>query len=110
MLTIGQKLRKLRKEKGVSLQTVADALGISKSTITGYEHDSREPGIEIINKIAEYYRINPLYLIKNELVPNYRAINLKELFENEDLTVEDKRLTIKEKDMIYRVIKAIISN
>jgi transcriptional regulator with XRE-family HTH domain len=110
MLTIGEKLRKLRKEKGVSLQTVADALGISKSTITGYEHDSREPGIEIINKIADYYRVNPLFLIRNDLIPNYKAVNLKELFEYEDLTVEGKRLTNREKDMIYRVIKAIVQN
>lgn len=108
MLTLGEKLRKLRDEKGVSLQIASTALGIAKSTIVGYEKDNREPNINTINKLAEYYRINTNDLIDPNAVPTYRSIDLKILFKTEDIDIEGKRLTEEEKNMIYNIARAMV--
>lgn len=108
MLTLGQKLKKLRKEKGVSQPTASMHIGIGKSTLASYELDLREPSIATLNKIADYYKINISELVKPDLVPNYRSLDLKRLFDKEDIDLEGRRLSEREKALIYRVIRAII--
>lgn len=108
MITLGAKIRKLRNQKGVSQAMAAEGIGIAKSTLASYELDKREPDIENINKIAKYFRIDPGELVKKDYFPNYRALDLKKLFDHEDITVEGRRLTEREKYTIYKVIKALI--
>lgn len=54
MLTIGQKLIKLRHDKEV--EDVANAIGVSKQAIWNYENDKRIPRDDIKKKIADYYK------------------------------------------------------
>lgn len=51
-------LKNLREEKGLSRQQVADMLGISKRTIESYEYGNREPNIEMICKLADFYEVS----------------------------------------------------
>ncbi len=46
------KIKALRTEKGLSQQELAEILGISQKTISGYEVGVREPNIETLIKIA----------------------------------------------------------
>lgn len=46
------KIKALRTEKGLSQQELAEILGISQKTVSGYEVGVREPSIEILTKIA----------------------------------------------------------
>lgn len=108
MYSLGQKLKKIRNEKGVTQKTAALQMGIKKSTLVGYELDTREPNIETINKISNYYKIDPSELIKPDLVPNYPTVDLNTLFESEEIILEGKRLTKKEKALIYRIAKAVL--
>lgn len=109
MFTLGQKLKNLRKQKGVSQFIAAEGIGIGKGTLAAYELNTREPNIENINKLANYYKIDPNELIKPDLFPNYRSLDLYKLFDKEDIDVEGRRLTDREKAMIYRVVKAILN-
>ena len=47
-----QKIKALRKEKGLSQQELAEIIGVSQRSVSGYEKDTREPSIEILTKIA----------------------------------------------------------
>lgn len=109
MLTLGMKLKKLRSEKGVSQATAADEIGIAKATLSNYEKNNREPNIEMLNKIARYYKVEPNDLIKPDLVPNYRTYDLKRFFDSEDIEVDGRRLTYRQKDMIYEIAKVIVN-
>ena len=64
------RLRELRNSKGLSQQALADALKISKSSINMYERGEREPGIETLEAIADYFNIDMDYLIGSSSVPN----------------------------------------
>lgn len=54
-MSIGSRLRELRGEK--TQQTVADALGITKSALAMYEKDKRVPRDEVKVKVAKYYGV-----------------------------------------------------
>lgn len=56
-----EKLRELRGEK--TLQEVADALGITRVSLGYYEKGERKPDIEVIYKIADYYKVSADYLL-----------------------------------------------
>ncbi len=57
------KLRKLRKEKGISQLKLAMDLNMSQNTISRYETGDREPGISDLIKIAEYFDVSIDYLV-----------------------------------------------
>ena len=48
-------LKLLRKEKGVSQQKLADAIGVSQQSINQYENHSVEPDIGVLCAIADYF-------------------------------------------------------
>ena len=51
-------LKKLRNEKGLSQQGLADALHFKKSRISMYERGEREPNLEIMETIADYFNVD----------------------------------------------------
>lgn len=107
MLTLGGKLKKLRKEKGLTLKEAALELGIATSTLGGYEAGNREPGIDTVNILSRYYKIEPSYLITPELIPEYKWIDFKEFLFKEDISLDGKKLSKNDKEKIFRVTKAI---
>ena len=48
-------LKELRNMKNLSQSQAADALGISLRTYQNYEYGQREPNIEMIFKLADFY-------------------------------------------------------
>ena len=56
-------LKKLRKEKGISQLKLALDLNMSQNTISRYETGEREPGINELIKIADYFDVSIDYLV-----------------------------------------------
>jgi len=53
----------LRKEKQLSQRQASAQLGVSQALLSHYENDAREPGIEFIIKVCDYYSVTADYLI-----------------------------------------------
>lgn len=60
--TIGQRIRKARVEKGLSIQEFADKLGRDYSFVVKYEKDIRTPKTELLEKIGDILDVSYLYL------------------------------------------------
>ena len=61
---LANRLRKLREERGLTQKELAQALGLSsKSTITNYEQNDRDPDYETLIKIANYFEVSIDYLL-----------------------------------------------
>ena len=56
-------LKLLRNERQLSQQELADALGISKSSINMYERGERQPNFEVLETIADYFNVDIDYLL-----------------------------------------------
>ncbi len=65
-MNIGEKIKELRLEKGITQAELAEAIGIDKSTIAKYETDDREPKVYILCKIADYFGVTLDYLAGRE--------------------------------------------
>ena len=57
------RLKELRKKKGISQLRLATDLNTTQNTISRYETGEREPGIDELIKIAEYFNVSVDYLI-----------------------------------------------
>jgi Predicted transcriptional regulators len=58
MKAIGEILKSLRLEKGLSQVQAADRIHISKSRLSSYELDVNEPNLETIIKLADLYDVS----------------------------------------------------
>ena len=56
-------LGKLRREKGLSQRQAAAELGVSQALLSHYENDSREPRLEFVVKICDYYSVTTDYIL-----------------------------------------------
>lgn len=64
--TLGQKLRHLRTSREYTQQQLCDYLHIERSAYANYETDKREPSRHILLQIADFYRINVEYLLRDD--------------------------------------------
>lgn len=55
-MTIGEKLKCLREEKGISVDEMAKELDLTRQAVYNYESNSRIPRDEIKIKIAQYFK------------------------------------------------------
>lgn len=62
MSNFNNQLKTLRQEYNLSQQELADKIGISKSSINMYERGEREPGIETVKRIADFFNVDVDYL------------------------------------------------
>lgn len=87
---LAENLKFLRESKGWTQREVANALDISIATIANYEVKTREPGLEMLIKIARFFSvtIDDLLLKKMEPpIPKY-ATNIRYLRELLGVTQE----------------------
>lgn len=64
------RLRELRRTKELSQQKLSDILGISKSSINMYERGEREPGLFMLESIADFFNVDVDYLLGISDIPN----------------------------------------
>ena len=67
---VGMNLKKIRKEKGISQLKLAMELNMSQNTISRYETGEREPGINELIRIADYFNISIDYLLERTQNPH----------------------------------------
>ena len=58
-----ERLKRLRMEKGITQKELADRLHISRSTIAGYESLGKEPDVEKLCALAEFFGVSVDYLL-----------------------------------------------
>lgn len=63
MSRFSDRLRYLRLQEDLSQSELAEKVGISKSSINMYERGEREPGIEMLESIADYFNVDMGYLL-----------------------------------------------
>ena len=70
MSNIANRLKGLRKAKGVRQKDVTSAIGINERTYRSYEAGAIEPSAVTIVKLADYFNISADYLLCRTDNPN----------------------------------------
>lgn len=63
-MIIGERLKSVRKEKGISAKELSELLGVGERMITYYEANKKEPKIENLIKLADRLEVSIDYLCK----------------------------------------------
>ena len=59
-------LKKIRKQRKLSQLKVAMDLSISREALSYYENGKRNPDVEMLKKLSEYFGVSIDYLINGE--------------------------------------------
>ncbi len=81
---IGERLKKLREERGILQRQLAEMLKLTQQTISLYESNKREPDAETLSKIADFFGVTIDYLLGRTDNPN----------PTEDSTIDDEIMAI----------------
>lgn len=65
-MTLGEKIKELRKERGFTQEKLAEALAVSRQAVTKWETDGGTPDIENITAIAKLFNVSADYLLSDE--------------------------------------------
>jgi len=96
MFNIGENLKKLRKEKGLSIRRLAQKVGISHNSLSEYERNLINPTLENAIKLCKFFNVSLEYLIFGEHSKfHYNDIELLELFKEVDDLKDEYRSLIK---------------
>jgi transcriptional regulator with XRE-family HTH domain len=64
---IGQRIRHVRRDKGLSLDELAKKTGFAKSYLSQIENLKREPSISALSQIAHVLEVDVLFLLSGEI-------------------------------------------
>ena len=63
MINISSTLKTIRKNRGYTIQAIADGIGIASRTYQNYEYSQREVSTETLYKLADFYGVTTDYLL-----------------------------------------------
>ncbi|MNJ01465.1 HTH-type transcriptional regulator Xre [compost metagenome] len=58
MITCGEQITYLREQKGLTQEELASKLGISRSALSHYEKNRREPEFQVLSDIADLFGVS----------------------------------------------------
>lgn len=65
-MNYGERLKRLREDKKLSQQQLADRLNINRSTYARYELGQTQPDYETLQRLADFYGVSVDYLFGRE--------------------------------------------
>jgi predicted nucleotidyltransferase/transcriptional regulator with XRE-family HTH domain len=101
MDNLGQKIRKLREEKGMPLRTVAAHLDIDQAILSKIERGLRNANREQVIKLADFFQIK-----ENELLVSWLSDKLVYVIADEDCGIE--ALQVAEEKVSYSNISKMV--
>lgn len=104
-------LRKLRIDKGISQQELADVIGTSQQSVNKYENHNVEPDISALIRLADYFETSIDYLVghNSPVIPN--MIEEIEPTKEETALIHKYRCLSKdEKESIQLILKNYTKN
>lgn len=93
MTSFGQRFKKLRQEKNLTQEKLAEKFFLNKSSISRYEQNKQLPEIDLLEKIADFFDVSVDYLLGrveiNSTQSTEFAHRLKQLRKDSKLTQEE---------------------
>lgn len=103
------RLRELRKLKGLSQAETARRLNINRITYSQYEMGRRHPDYDTLNKIADFFGTSVDYLLGRKQNDEIGEIDIKEALESKTLkaTWGGKELTEEQRQALKEIFTVI---
>lgn len=105
-MAIAEKLKLLRKKRGINQDVLAEYLGISRGAVSNYESGKRTPNIKDLSKIAKFYNVGLDYfgVSEKDEVKDLLA-RATDLFNNDKISYKDKQALYEDIMRLYLSVK-----
>ncbi len=100
---IGSFLKKLRNEKGITQEILAEQFGVSSRTVSRWENGNNMPDISILVEIAEFYDVDIREIIDGER----KSENMTQ--ETKEVLAKTAEYTSLEKEKFLKSLKGIVA-
>lgn len=60
--SFSERLKELRAEKGIRSEDAAEVFGVSRATLSAYEMGKSVPDLNVLNKMADFYKVSTDYI------------------------------------------------
>lgn len=97
---LGDKIKELRKSKRINQMTLSKYLNVSKGAIGMWETNKREPDIQTIKQIANYFNVSLDYLLENE----FKETNKK----NQEKIKSESNYVITSEQNYEKILKLVL--
>jgi transcriptional regulator with XRE-family HTH domain len=107
MRHIGKNIKRIREEKGLTQQSIADLIAMHRSNYSRVETGDRDLSIDAIGKIAKYFNMTIDQLVNFEGdIPQEVTIEDKSLAEQVKLI---QGLELEEKNMVFKMVDTFLT-
>lgn len=87
-LNFAQKIRHLRKEKGLTLRELGEKINLNYSHLSRLESGKKTPNVQVIELLASFYKVSPNYFF-DESLDTELTKDEEEFLEDIDLSLEE---------------------
>jgi transcriptional regulator with XRE-family HTH domain len=106
-MSLGAKLGQLRLRKGESLQTVATAVGVSKTHIWQLEKgNSENPSVDLLKKLAEHFAVPLTFLADAASEASLDDVEAQQFFRDFKSLSDAERDVLKQTLLVFKNKKA----
>ena len=63
MATTAERIKQLRKKKGISQSELAELIGVKTNTVSTWERGTRKPDFEALNLLSNYFEVSFEYIL-----------------------------------------------
>ena len=116
MATTAERIKQLRKKKGISQSELAALIGVKNNTVSTWERGTRKPDFEALDLLSDYFEVSFEYILgssdKEEarVKPTQKELDTLALLsmgdEIKEITEKYSRLSDKSQKMIDALINA----
>ena len=117
-MNIGNRIAKLREDRGWTQEQTSSSLGISRAALSHYEKNRREPDTDTLSKFADLFNVSVDYLVGRTSAPQITLDDSvrefvdqleladEELLKKFALTIDGRKLSLEEARRFIAFVRA----
>ena len=115
MATTAERIKQLRKKKGISQSELAELIGVKTNTVSTWERGTRKPDFEALNLLSNYFEVSFEYILGSSDKEEARVVPTQDELDELALSVlaDDLYDNVKKYSMLsnksQKMIDALIS-
>ena len=111
-MSLGLRIKTLRKAKSLTQQQLADLVGVSRIYIQALESNRRLPSMKLLQRLAENLDVRVADIVRNGNNDKTERLQLEELLENAEgveIWYRSKKLSNREIQLVQKLVDAALS-
>ena len=107
---VAENIKRLRKQKDLSMIELAEVIGVSQSTVSDWELGKKLPRSAALDRLSKFFKISQKALLDN-IEEQVETVDIGAVLGGKGKVVfGGKLLTAKDKALILKLVKAVVGS